>query len=219
MAALPAPRPNLRDERARDTRARLIEAAIALVIERGWPSTTVERIAARAGVAKGTFFVHFPTKEAIVLALVEKQITRALARRDEAYAQGATPLERLASATLELGVQAAANGELSRAVLIASLESREVGGATDAIFARLYVRMRDDAREAVLEGEVDRVSPDMLAQLFMGCYLGAALQCTSVPNAPSISEVLRVLVDTTVNLARKRKPTKTKATNTRRKSR
>jgi AcrR family transcriptional regulator len=193
---------SLRDERARQTRKRLIEAAIGLIVEQGWPETTALQIADRAGVAKGTFFVHFPTKEAIVLALVEKQIARSLARRE---ATGGSALERLAAATMELGAQAGANLELSRAVLIASLESREVGGATNRVFARLYAAMLDDAREAVESGEAVGVRPNELARLLMACYLGAALQCTSVPHSGSMTKVLAPLVDATIAMVRSKK--------------
>jgi AcrR family transcriptional regulator len=202
MAALPQPKASLRDERTRQTRARLIEAAIALIVEQGWPKTTVEQIADRAGVAKGTFFVHFPTKEAIVLTLVEKQIARSLARREAA---GDSPLARLAAATKELGSQAGADIELSRAVLIASLESRAIGAATDKVFWRLYQPMIADARLAIAKGEAVDIGAEELAGLFMTAYLGAALQCTSVPGIASIPSVLEPLVDATVKLVKKTK--------------
>lgn len=209
MAALPQPRPSLRNERARQTRARLVEAALALIVEQGWPKTTVEQIAERAGVAKGTFFVHFPTKEAIVLTLVEKQIARSLTKH---AAAGDSPLERMAAATRELGSQAGADLELSRAVLIASLESRAVGAATDRIFWRLFHPMLEDARRAITTGEAVDVGAEELAGLFMTAYLGAALQCTSVPNSSPIPSVLDPLVDAITTLVSKKKQRKKRRT-------
>lgn len=48
------------------TQHRLVDAAMALFAEQGFESTSVEEIAARAGVGRTTFFRRFPTKEDVV---------------------------------------------------------------------------------------------------------------------------------------------------------
>ena len=48
------------------TRSRLVDSAMALFAEQGFEATSVEDIAARAGVGRTTFFRHFPTKEDVV---------------------------------------------------------------------------------------------------------------------------------------------------------
>jgi AcrR family transcriptional regulator len=191
-------RPSRREDQSRATRQRLLGAAIALVTEVGWRRTTVEQIAERAGVAKGTFFVHFRTKEAIAITLVEAQIAAAMAAREAVRAAGGSPVERLRAATMRLGDQAAANLELSRAVLIAGLESRAIGDATDAIFNQLYTRMIDDACEALERGLLEGPDADTIVGLVMACYLGATLHCTSSPRARPLAQVLAPLVDATL---------------------
>jgi AcrR family transcriptional regulator len=191
----PALRRSRRDDQTRETKRRLISAAIGLLGEVGWRRTTVEQIVERAGVAKGTFFVHFKTKEAIVLALVQAQISAATAAREAVLARGGSAVDCLRAATMTLGVQAASSIELSRAVLIASLESREVGGATDAVFGQLHTRMIDDAREALEKGLLEGPDAETVASLLMASYLGAALHCASAPGAKPLSEVLTPLVD------------------------
>ena len=52
-------------------RALLIEAARALVRHQGFAATSVDDLCAAAGVTKGAFFHHFPSKEALGVALVE----------------------------------------------------------------------------------------------------------------------------------------------------
>jgi AcrR family transcriptional regulator len=189
------PRSSRRDDQTRETKRRLIGAAIGLLGEVGWRRTTVEQIAERAGVAKGTFFVHFKTKEAIVLSLVQAQIGAASAARDAALARGGSPVDCLRAATMTLGIQAASSIELSRAVLIASLESREVGGATDAVFMQLHTRMIEDAREALEQGLLEGPDAETVASLLMASYLGAALHCASAPRAKPLAEVLTPLVE------------------------
>ena len=54
-----------------EARARLIEAARRLVRHNGFAATSVDDLCAAAGVTKGAFFHHFPSKEALGVALVD----------------------------------------------------------------------------------------------------------------------------------------------------
>jgi len=52
-------------------REKLLNAAFAVVREKGYVAATVDELCARAGVAKGSFFHHFKDKEALGLAAAE----------------------------------------------------------------------------------------------------------------------------------------------------
>lgn len=52
----------------------LLEAALALFVEKGYAATRVEEVAARAGVSKGTLFLYFPSKEDLFKAMVRENI-------------------------------------------------------------------------------------------------------------------------------------------------
>ena len=54
------------------TRERILDAAQRLVLERGLAGTSVDAVLAEASVTKGGFFHHFPSKQALGLALVER---------------------------------------------------------------------------------------------------------------------------------------------------
>jgi AcrR family transcriptional regulator len=58
-------------ERSRATQARLLEATLDCLVERGWSGTTTTVVAARAGVSRGAQLHHYPTKASLVLAAVE----------------------------------------------------------------------------------------------------------------------------------------------------
>ncbi|QIV81488.1 TetR/AcrR family transcriptional regulator [Mycolicibacterium frederiksbergense] len=53
-----------------DRRARLVAAARELALDRGWATTTVADIAARAGIGKGAVYLEFPDKAAILAAVL-----------------------------------------------------------------------------------------------------------------------------------------------------
>ncbi|HEU5381007.1 MAG TPA: TetR/AcrR family transcriptional regulator [Ktedonobacteraceae bacterium] len=54
----------------------ILEAAEAILIRKGYSSVSMDEIAAQAGVAKGTLYQHFPTKEDLFFALIEKALIR-----------------------------------------------------------------------------------------------------------------------------------------------
>jgi len=63
-----------REQRAQHTRARITEAALRLFVERGYPATTVEAIAAEAGVAPATVYQAFGTKQAVLARALDTAI-------------------------------------------------------------------------------------------------------------------------------------------------
>ena len=69
-AAVPAKRSRRKQARP----AELLEAALALFVEKGYAATRVEEVAARAGVSKGTLFLYFPSKEELFKAVVRENI-------------------------------------------------------------------------------------------------------------------------------------------------
>lgn len=56
----------LRKEKAVLTKNKVFETAITLIKEKGYDSVTVSQICEKAGVAKGTFYVHYNSKEDII---------------------------------------------------------------------------------------------------------------------------------------------------------
>ena len=62
-------------ERRKEARpGELLDAALALFVEKGFAATRVEEVAARAGVSKGTLFLYFPSKEELFKAVVRETI-------------------------------------------------------------------------------------------------------------------------------------------------
>lgn len=61
-----SPAPGRRERKKAETRARIFRAALRLVRKRGFDAVTIDDICTAADVAKRTFFLHFPTKDALV---------------------------------------------------------------------------------------------------------------------------------------------------------
>ena len=72
-AKLPLPKAN-RAERAAERRQAIIDAAMEEFISRGFAATRLDDIAKRAGVAKGTIYLHFKDKESMFEELIRTAI-------------------------------------------------------------------------------------------------------------------------------------------------
>ena len=57
---------------ARGARSKLLDAAISIIREKGYAATSVEELCTRAGVTKGAFFHHFPTKDSLAVAAANR---------------------------------------------------------------------------------------------------------------------------------------------------
>ncbi len=89
-------------------REQLLTAAREVLAARGYERTTVSSIAGRAQVAQGTFYLYFPSKEALPGALAE-QLATALGEATERAAQSSDALEAVVDALVEETWRAAAD--------------------------------------------------------------------------------------------------------------
>ena len=69
-------KPANRGSRAEKTRAAIRNAANELFLRDGVEATTVDAIVAAAGISKGTFYLHFPRKEDLLLEYGTRRLER-----------------------------------------------------------------------------------------------------------------------------------------------
>jgi len=75
------------EERTRAMRARLLEATVELLVEKGYAGTSTTLVSERAGVSRGAQLHHFPTKQDLVVAAV-KHVTEVRGAELAAAAEG-----------------------------------------------------------------------------------------------------------------------------------
>ena len=103
---------------AQRTRDRILKAATSLLAHRGYHDTNVEEIVSRSGTSKGGFYFHFPSKERMVVGLVEQLADRLVAKVDRSIGREAEPTRRLAIAVSTLLHTFAGQRKLVRVLLI-----------------------------------------------------------------------------------------------------
>jgi TetR/AcrR family transcriptional repressor of nem operon len=90
---------------AAQTRRALLEAGLAVAERHGLAGLSVNRVVAEAGVAKGTFYVHFPDRAAFVDALHEGfhgRVREAVAAATDQVPPGAERIVAAAEAYLDV---------------------------------------------------------------------------------------------------------------------
>jgi AcrR family transcriptional regulator len=68
----------LRERKRRETSERIIEKGLKLFVKNGYEATTLDAIAAAAGISRRTFFYYFKSKEDILLAARDSGFREAL---------------------------------------------------------------------------------------------------------------------------------------------
>ncbi|MBT4332987.1 MAG: helix-turn-helix transcriptional regulator, partial [Candidatus Cloacimonetes bacterium] len=67
---------NKRQLQKQFTREKIIAAAKEIFIEKGIINTATSQIAEAAGIAHGTLFLHFPSKDALVIELLDVELLK-----------------------------------------------------------------------------------------------------------------------------------------------
>ncbi len=76
-------------------RERLLDAALVVTSERGWPAVTMAGLGQAVGVSRQSVYNEFGSKEQVAAAMVTREVSRFLDAVDEALATGHTPTDSL----------------------------------------------------------------------------------------------------------------------------
>src|SRR5436190_22190339 len=78
MQTFRTPTTSLKEKQRREREELIIQAAEEVLQEKGYYETSMDEIAARVGIAKGTVYLHFASKEDLVVALFQQDTQRFL---------------------------------------------------------------------------------------------------------------------------------------------
>ena len=166
--------------RRKDTRpAELLDAALAVFADKGFTAARMEDIAARAGAAKGTLYLYFPSKEAVFEALVRTLIVPNLDLAEAAAASHRGPIAPLLRRAAPLLAAIIRDGrlvvlprlligELHRFPELARFYKATVVDRALGLIARLH-------RQGVETGEFRRQDSEAVARLVVAPMLMLAV--------------------------------------------
>ena len=116
-----------RERKKLETRSRIADAAFTLFLEKGYEATTVEVIAERADVGKGTVFNYFPHKRAFLAALAEEWLSQITAKLGPMESWKGTPRDQLKRVCRLTGEFSAKHRELARLAIFEAMREVHAG--------------------------------------------------------------------------------------------
>jgi AcrR family transcriptional regulator len=136
-------RSRLRAEQAAQTRLRILEASGDLFAERGYVATTIDAVAAGAGVAVDTVYAIFGTKKGLLSALIDLRVTGSSEGSDVLAGEGPRALRRVSNQRQMLAGFAA--DIVPRVERVRPIdEVMQSAGAIDPDIADLRARMQEN---------------------------------------------------------------------------
>lgn len=164
-------------EKTAQTRQTIISAALAEFLEKGFADATMEGVARRAGLAKGTSYRYFPTKEALFSGVVRQEIAGAHIEVDAAKRRPDETVKAFLRRTMLValrGIELQGRSAIARLVIIEGVRFPAlVEIYREELIGPLMGQIRRLARDAWRSGETkdDRLVkfPQLLtAPIWMG---------------------------------------------------
>ncbi|MCY0951023.1 MULTISPECIES: TetR/AcrR family transcriptional regulator [unclassified Streptomyces] len=181
--------------RRQATRQKLYEAAVTLIAEKGFSATTVEEIAERAGVAKGTVYYNFASKNDLFEELLRHGVgllTVSLrTAAEETEARGGTRVEAL-DAMIRAGLVFIDRYPAFTQLYVAELwRTNRTWQSTLMVVRREAVAVVETVlREGVERGELSaEIDVPLTAAAMVGMVLVAALDWQSFQSERSLDDV------------------------------
>ena len=185
-----------REEKKRITRERILQTALHLFAEKGYHDTTVAEITRQAGVAKGTFFNYFGTKEEVLLSVGSYQVVWLKNRFAEI---AATPGE-IGPRLIEAMVGLRERYPSTPGLVLALFQVTTTAGpspqhpSSGLRMAEMLVPLFELGQQ---RGEfVTLYTPLQMASLWTQQYFGALLNWCMAPDVQALPDKLRMTFET-----------------------
>jgi AcrR family transcriptional regulator len=179
-----------------ETRQKVYRAAVELIAQEGFTATTVDAIAERAGVAKGTVFYNFGSKEGLFSSLLAhgvRQLTDSMAAAAAAAPRpGVTALDAVVAAQLRFFDEYGPFARVLVAEMWRTAWQEVVAGLRDGALG-VY---RDVLDQAVAAGELkEGLDTGTAATAVFGMVLTVAIERRALHSGRPLEEVHTTLIE------------------------
>jgi AcrR family transcriptional regulator len=165
----------VRQARSEATRRRIIESAVDLINEIGYPAAGLADIIERAELTKGALYYHFDSKEAVATAIIEEGADAVLGAFRSAGRSNSPAMENIVHGLL-LVADVIASDRVAQAACRLLRTFGAFNPAAKATYALLQDEMTDRVRSAVEEGDLrSDVGVDAIVATVVAATLGSEL--------------------------------------------
>jgi TetR/AcrR family transcriptional regulator len=164
---------------AAERRAATVESVVELAALRNPSEITTTAIADHMGLSQGALFKHFPTKDAILAAVMEWVAENLMKRVDSAMERGASPLIALEALFLAHAEFVSAHPGVPRIVFaeLQRMKQSTPGRVVQALLRRYGERVAGILADARAHDELDpAIDIEAAAVLFVGTIQGLVMQ-------------------------------------------
>jgi AcrR family transcriptional regulator len=189
-----------RAERAAERRGAIIEAALDEFVARGFTATRIDDIASRAGVAKGTIYLHFKDKESMFEELIRTALVPLIGRLHAPPAMGGSVRDMI-EGFARMFIQEVANTRRGEIVRLIVAEGPRFPSVADFYYREVVSRglaaMRALIELGVARGEIKPKDLARFPQLMIAPAIVAVIwQSLFSRHAPlDATEMFRVHLD------------------------
>ncbi len=159
------------------TRERIFDAAMEIFSEKGYHDTRLDEIADISNTSKGAIYFHFPNKERLFLALVDKFADLLERRIIEAIEHEEQGIERVRAA-LEACLETFAKYRRPAKILL--VQAVGLGNVFEKkrleVSERFVGLIRTYLDEAIELGDIPEIDSDVVAYAWMGAIYGVIIQ-------------------------------------------
>jgi AcrR family transcriptional regulator len=164
-------------QRSEETRARILDAAVRRFAISGYNAASVDVICSDAGTSKGAFYHHFPSKQAVFIALMQGWLNTI----DQAIGSMRKPTvpDTLVQMTEVLPALFAAADErlpMFLEFMLQASRNEEIWQATIAPYRHYREHFSGLIRDGIAEGSLKEVDPDAAAEVILSLAVGLFLQ-------------------------------------------
>lgn len=170
--------------RSEATRRSILRSAEECFARYGYDATAVAEICERAGVSKGAFYHHFPSKQSLFLDLMENWLTDFTGTLSQARSEAESvpeALKAMASRIREVFRQGDRQLPIFLEFLNKASRDPAVWQATIEPYRRYHEYFADIIGEGVREGSLAPVDAKKLAQILVSLAVGVVLQAVLDP--------------------------------------
>src|ERR1700737_3107904 len=190
--------------RVSDMKERLTDAALDLMWENSYGTTSVDAICERAGAKKGSFYYFFKSKSELTAAALEAEWNKNKANMDAIFSPTVPPLERINRYFGYVHDRLAELQEACGSILGCPLLSigsegstqdqdvRDIGGR---IWDRKIKYFESAIRDADAQGLIEAPDPEAKAKMLFACYHGTLAQARIQNDIGLIRDFKQVAMD------------------------
>ncbi len=180
--------------RSETTRSHILQAALQLFSKFGYEATGVAEICEAAHVSKGAFYHHFPSKQAVFLALLNDWLSSLKSQLSNIRLESSsTPQAFMEMSSMASSIFQDARGNLPMFIefWIQAYRDPSIWQQTVEPYRQYEAYFETMIRHGIQEGSLKDVDPQAAARSVMALAIGMLLQSLMDPKAAQWSEMMQ----------------------------